>query len=105
MEYLKDYPILIIGIDGGMNNSVEPENREGCVGCRGIDKNYTFEMVLKLAYSMNNKPNVIVKSGKKGKWYLKCIEKDLIEDLKKYKFEKPEWRNTSNCDLYIIPWK
>ncbi len=103
MEHIKRFEKKY-GIDVGMNNSVEPENREGCVGSRGIDKNYTLDMVFKLAYNMNVKPNIVVKSGSNAKWYLKCIDKDLIEDLKKDKVEIPKWRDTSNCILYIIEW-
>jgi hypothetical protein len=90
------------GVDIGYHNSnIHPIDREGCMGQRGIDKSYTFEMVLELAYKMDIKPNIIIKAGKNAKWYLKYFQKDTIED----EIEKQKWRDTSRCTMYIIDWE
>ena len=89
------------GVDVGYHGSViHPIGREGCVGSRGIDKTYTFEMVLELAYKMEVKPNIIIKAGKNAKWYLKYFQKETIQE----EIEKQRWRDTSRCTMYIIDW-
>lgn len=89
------------GVDIGYHSSnIHPVDREGCVGTRGIDKTFTFEMVLKLAYKMENKPNIIIKAGPNAKWYLKRFQKDVIDD----EINKQKWRDTSRCSMYIIEW-
>ena len=90
------------GVDVGYHSSnIHPIDREGCVGTNGINKSYTFEMVLELAHKMDNKPNIIIKAGKNAKWYLKYFQKDKIED----EIEKQKWRDTSRCTMYIIDWE
>ena len=90
------------GVDIGYHNSnIHPIDRDGCVGTSGINKSYSFEMVLELAYKMNNKPNIIIKPGKNAKWYLKHFQKDKIEDG----IEKQKWRDTTRCTMYIIDWE
>jgi hypothetical protein len=87
------------GVDIGYHNTnLHPENRQGCVGESGIDKNYTFEQVLELAYNMKEKPNIIVKAGRNAKWYLKKIQIEEIESA----IEKQKWRKTHNYEMYII---
>lgn len=89
------------GVDIGFTTSnIEPIDREGCIGVSGIDKSFTLEMVLKLAYKMETKPNVIIKAGPNAKWYLKLCQKELIEQ----NIEKQKWRDTSRCLMYIIEW-
>lgn len=89
------------GVDVGYHNSnIHPIDREGCVGSSGINKSFTFEMVLDLAYKMDNKPNIIIKAGPNAKWYLKRFKKDAIYD----QIEKQKWRDTSRCTMYIIEW-
>jgi len=101
MEYIKSI-IAREGVDVGYHNSnIHPKNGEGCKGKSGIDNEYTFEDVLKLAYNMEEKPNIIVKAGKNAKWYIKKIENDKIEEA----IEKQSWRNTRNYKMYIIEWK
>ena len=90
------------GVDMGYHTSnIHPIDREGCVGTGGINKSYTLEMVLELAYKMDNKPNIIIKAGKNAKWYLKYFQKDKFED----EIEKQKWRDTSSCTMYIIDWE
>ena len=89
------------GVDVGYHSSnIQPIDREGCVGQSGICKSYTFEMVLELAYKIDNKPNIIIKAGKNAKWYLKYFQTDTIES----EIEKQKWRDTSRYTMYIIYW-
>jgi len=89
------------GVDVGYKSSnIHPADGEGCVGAAGIDKSFTFDMVLDLAYKMDIRPNIIVKSGLNAKWYLKRIQKDVIED----EIQKQSWRDTSRSTMYIIEW-
>ena len=101
MEHVKTIK-LRTGVDIGYHGSnIHPIDREGCVGQSGIDKTYTFEMVLKIAYKMHNKPNIIIKAGKNAKWYLKHFQQDIIEDG----IKKQKWRDTSRYVMYIIDWE
>ena len=94
MEHIKNVQIRK-GVDVGYHSSnLHPYPR-------GIDESYTFEMVLNLAYEMENKPNIIIKAGPRAKWYLKYFQKDTIED----EIEKQKWRDTSRCTMYIIDWE
>jgi len=100
MEYIKTIEKRV-GVDVGYNNdNIDPINREGCVGRSGINKSYTFEMVLELAHKMADKPNIIIKAGPRAKWYLKRFRKDVIED----EIIKQKWRDTSRCTMYVIEW-
>ena len=84
------------------------EKREGCdvgwhgsnIQPRGIDKSYTLDMVINLAYKMDDKPNIIIKAGKNAKWYMKKVPLDKIDDA----IEKQKWRDTSRSTMYIIGW-
>ena len=90
-----------IGVDVGYHSSnIHPADREGCVGKNGIDKSFTLEKLVELAYKMENKPNIIIKAGPNAKWYLKRFSKDSIEN----EIQKQSWRNTSRCTMYIIEW-
>lgn len=101
MEYIKTIERRV-GVDVGYHSSnIHPANKVGCVGTNGIDKTFTFEMVLELAYKMDCKPNIIIKAGKNAKWYLKRFQKDTIEE----EIEKQKWRDTSRCTMYIIDWE
>ena len=89
------------GVDIGYHDSnVHPADGEGCVGKSGIDKLYTLEKVIALAYKMPEKPNIIIKAGPTAKWYLKCFPKDAIER----EIEKQKWRDVSRSTMYIIEW-
>ena len=100
------------GVDVGYHSSsIQPIDRDGCVGPidysedfvgkYGINKTYTLEKVLELAYKMDNKPNIIIKAGKNAKWYLKHFQRDKIED----EIEKQKWRDTKRYTMYIIDWE
>lgn len=82
-------------------DNIHPINREGCVGDAGIDKSYTLDMVMKLAYKMDDKPNIIIKGGKNAKWYMKKVPLNKIDDA----IEKQKWRdNMHRSTMYIIVW-
>ena len=92
----------IKGVDIGYHDSnVEPIDREGCVGKSGINKLFTFEMVLKIAYKIDDKPNIIIKAGENAKWYLKRCPKYMIDE----KIQTQKWRDTSRYVMYIIEWE
>ena len=85
----------------GDKYSLHPANGEGRVGESGIDKSFTLERVVALAYQMVEKPNIIIKAGPNAKWYLKRCPKDEIER----EIEKQQaWRDVSRCTMHIIEW-
>lgn len=103
MENVKDIQIRN-GVDAGYHNSnINPIDREGCVGARGLDKSYTLEQVLTIAHKIefSNRPNIIIKAGPKAKWYMKRFDKAMLEN----EINKQKWRDTSRCTMYIIDWK
>ena len=67
--------------------------------CRAMDKSYTLDMVLKLAYKMDNKQNIIIKAGQNAKWYMKKVKVPINKIGKA--IETQNWRDTSRC---IITW-
>lgn len=89
------------GIDVGYNSSnIHPQDREGCVGKQGLDKNLTLEEILRISYKIEERPNIIIKAGKNAKWYLKRCPKELIDS----EVSKQAWRETNRCVMYIIDW-
>jgi len=100
MDHVKTFR-KINGADAGYHDSVvHPANGEGCVGVRGIDKNYTRDQVFALAHSMNPRPNIIVRAGPNAKWYFKIVPiQSLVGEI-----QKQHWRDTSRCTMYIIEW-
>ena len=95
------------GCDVGWHSTnIEPINREGCVGVRGIDKSYTIDMVIKLAYKIKNKPNIIVRAGRYAKWYLKKVPPNQIESsIDKFEKKNPKTKlRRENFTMYIIVW-
>ena len=66
----------------------------------GHDKTLSLEQIVKIAYNMDKKPNIIIKAGKNAKWYLKkCPVNDITN-----KINKQKWRDTSRCIMYVIEW-
>jgi hypothetical protein len=82
-------------------HDVNPSDGEGCIGKCGIDKTYTLEKVIDLAYKMEEKPNIIFRSTHKSKWYLKSVPKDTIDA----KIQKGQWVNKPENIMYIIEWE
>jgi hypothetical protein len=97
MEYIKE---VREGVDAGygIHCNFHPANGEGRKGKHGLDPNLTIEEVIGLARKMVEKPNIIIKAGKNAKWYLKRY---TMEELPG-EIQKQEWRDTSNCTMYII---
>jgi hypothetical protein len=90
------------GLDVGYHSSnIHPHDREGCVGKSGLDKNLTFEEILRIAYKIEERPNIIIKAGKNAKWYLKRCPRELIGS----ESTKQSWRDTKRCVMYIIDWE
>ncbi len=106
MEYIKSLNKRY-GVDVGWHKSnIHPKNGEGCVGKQGIDKNYNLQQVLELAYKMEEKPNIIIRSGPKAKWYFKKVPSEDVESRISQYMEKNEWNNSvSRCIMYIIEWE
>ena len=101
MEHIKKFQKLY-GYDvGKCSTNIHPSNREGCVGKQGIDKSYTLEMVIDLAFKMEQRLNIIIKGGQHAKWYFKQIPKEFI-DSQTYKHS---WNDVSKCTMYIIDWE
>lgn len=82
----------------GAKYNLEPLNGVGRVGKSGIDKSFTLEQVMTLAYEI--KANIIIKAGQHAKWYLKCCK---VEDISS-EIENQSWRDTSKCTMWIIQW-
>ena len=100
MEHVKKFEKRI-GVDVGWHESnIVPIDREGCVGKAGIDKSFSLQRIMEIAYKLEPKPNLLIKGGKNAKWYLKRCPIDLIES----KNEKQQWRDTSRVILYIVEW-
>ena len=90
-----------IGVDLGYHSSnLRPENHRRCVGKYGLDKSCSLGEILEIAYSMSEKPNIIIKAGPNAKWYLKKFPKDNID----IEIEKQRWRDTSGNTMWIIEW-
>ena len=100
MEHIKSIEMRNSVDIGYHNSNIDPIDKEGCIGKSGIDKSFSFENVIEIAYKMDNKPNIIIKAGKNAKWYLKYFSKDIIED----EINKQKWRNTTRYTMYIIEW-
>ena len=89
------------GIDAGIRNEIHPENGEGRVGKSGINKDFTLNQMIELAYKMEQKPNILIKAGRNAKWYIKKIDRSV---LKKEIEKTRHWRNVTRCTMWIIEW-
>ena len=90
MEYIKKLE-LQDGVDIGFHDEIHKH---------GHDKTISLEQIVKIAYNMDEKPNIIIKAGKNAKWYLKKCPRDDITN----KINKQKWRDTSRCTMYVIEW-
>ena len=88
-----------VGI-GFYQHDIHPANGEGRVGKSGIDKSFTLEKIIELAYKMDEKPNIIIRATPKSKWYLKRFPRNSIET----EIQKSQWRNKPENIMYIIEW-
>ena len=92
------------GVDVGFHDSnLHPKTGEGRVGKHGLDKTLSLDQIINIAYKMDEKPNIIIKSGPNAKWYLKKCPLHLI-DTRIEEVKKQNWRNTSRYIMYIINW-
>jgi hypothetical protein len=100
MEYIKE---VRQGVDAGHGTScnLHPANGEGRVGKHGLDKDLTLEQVILLARNMEEKPNIIIKSGKNAKWYLKRF---TMEELPSEIEKQQQWKaeRVARCTMFII---
>jgi len=100
MEHVQKYEKRQ-GVDIGYHSSnLHPADGKGRVGKSGINKNFTLDEMIAMAYTMVEKPNIIIKAGPNAKWYLKSFPKDAIESG----IEKQKWRDVSRSTMYIIEW-
>jgi len=101
MEYVKNFQKRK-GVDVGYHESpIHPVNGIGRVGKRGMDKKLTLNQILEIAYNMEQKPNILIKSGPNAKWYIKKVDPHVIDN----EIKKQNWRDTSRCTMYIIDWE
>ena len=84
---------------GFIGADIDPLNNKGKVGKRGIDKNFTLEKLIELAYEVD--ANIIIKSGTNAKWYLKKFPVDEIEN----EISKQSWRDVTRTTMWIIEWR
>ncbi len=83
---------------------LRPVNGEGCGESNGIDKTYTLEKVLTLAYQMPEKPNIIIKAGKNAMWYIKqCAPSDIDQEIEKQRHSCFQ-ESMHRCTMHIIEW-
>jgi ABC-type dipeptide/oligopeptide/nickel transport system ATPase component len=88
-----------VDVSYGIKYNLEPLNGVGRVGNSGIDKSFTLEKIIQLAYEI--KANIIIKAGPNAKWYLKRCKLDDID----FEIENQKWRDTSRCTMWIIKWQ
>lgn len=86
------------GVDIGYHESnLQPID---CVGKSSINETFTLEHVIKIAYKMDPRPNIIIKAGPRAKWYLKRFLSDNIN----MEIKKQQWRNISRAIMLNIEW-
>jgi hypothetical protein len=82
--------------------NLHPSDGEGRVGKQGIDANYTLDMLKEIAYRMPEKPNIIIKSGKNAKWYIKkCPTDEIIREIEKFR-NSVYGKNVGRCTTYVL---
>ena len=87
------------GCDVGFcRSAIDPPYHEKRVGNSGMDKDLTLSQVIEIAYSMKEKPNILIKAGPNAKWYFKKIDPNNIDNEN----EKQNWRDTKRNIMYII---
>ena len=105
MEHIRNYEKRD-KCDLKWGKELRPVNGEGCGKSNGIDKTYTIDMVMSLAYKMPEKPNIIIKSGKNALWYIKkCKKTEIDQEIEKYRNSSCSWeKRMARCTMYIIEW-
>lgn len=87
-----------VGFRGKEDINIEHPFR---VGASGYDKNLNLSQIVEIAYSINPKPNIIVKPGPNRKWYIKNIPYNEIEESISHANTR---RNNEKSTLWIISW-
>jgi len=94
--------MIIEHADLKWGKNLHPADREGCVGKAGIDATYTLDMVKTIAYKMPEKPNIIIKSGKDAKWYIKkCPKDNIIREIELMR-NSSFCENSLRCTMYVL---
>jgi len=95
-----------LGVDILWRDDLHPENREYCVGKAGLDKTLTLVQIIEIAYSMKEKPNIIIKAGPNAKWYLKKCDPRLIDSEieRNANARCPTPEQTARRTMWIIEW-
>ena len=94
--------IIIQNADLKWGKNLHPEDGEGRVGKQGIDANYTLDMLKAIAYRMPEKPNIIIKSGKNAKWYIKkCPKDEIIREIEKLR-NSAYGENAVRSTMYVL---
>ncbi len=82
--------------------NLHPADRQGRVGKQGIDANYTLDMLKEIAYRMPENPNIIIKSGKNAKWYIKkCPKDEIITEIEKMR-NSVYGKNARRSTIYVL---
>jgi hypothetical protein len=82
--------------------NLHPVDGEGRIGKQGIDANYTLDMLKAIAYRMPEKPNIIIKAGKKAKWYIKkCPKDEIIREIEKMR-NSVYGKNAQRSTTYVL---
>ena len=63
---------------------------------RGYNKHFKLDKIVRIAKDL--KANIIIKTGKNDKWFIKKCPKEFIQN----EIEKQKWRDTSDYTMYII---
>tara|TARA_R110001599_G_C12009913_1_gene637907 strand:+ start:65 stop:475 length:411 start_codon:yes stop_codon:yes gene_type:complete len=94
--------------DVGWNrDNMQPDDREGCAG-KGFDKTLPIEALIKIAYKMNPRPNIITmtvakRAPYKGQSYMKLFPLDTID--KEIEKRRNNCFGCDRCIMYIIEWE
>lgn len=94
--------------DVGWNrDNMQPDDREGCAG-KGFDKTLPIEALIKIAYKMNPRPNIIImtvakRAPYKGQSYMKLFPLDNID--KEIEKRRNNCFGCDRCIMYIIEWE
>lgn len=100
MEHIAQFKKLNGSDIGFTSDNIYPENGNRRVGRHGLDKTLNLDQIIEMAWTMEEKPNILIKAGPNAKWYLKKFDPRVIDD----EIEKQNWRDTSRCTMYIIEW-
>ena len=83
---------------GFIGDAIKPLNNKGCMGKNGIDKNFSLDELIDMAYEVD--ANIIIKSGLNAKWYLKKYPLHEIDN----EISKKSYRDVARTTMWIIEW-